>query len=250
MPYTKGETIFFRPLQDAYKQSGVVVSSDKDIITLQIDSKPVANLTKGQPVVISLNDGEYFSEVIDVDGNIVKLNTMWWCERREYFRIDDVIHVILNKVSHDLSNKRSRIFSGYWFKTKQINISDDIINTGLWEILVSIDSKLEFILEKLCLKDEGFLNVPTKRVNISASGIRVETNDAFKEGDMVEIKMLLPSYHPIGIITYGQVVRVNKIDDELKEVAMHFVNMEDDIRDEIIWYTLNRQRELLRAKKQ
>ena len=62
----------------------------------------------------------------------------------------------------------------------------------------------------------------------------------------MEIKMSLPVSPPIGIVAYGEVVRAALQADGGCEVALQFINMDDEVRDEIIHYTFRRQRELCR----
>jgi c-di-GMP-binding flagellar brake protein YcgR len=69
-------------------------------------------------------------------------------------------------------------------------------------------------------------------------------------GDKLEIKMLLPTGPPIGIITYGNVVRANEIGNDQYEVSLHFSDMDEEVREEIIRYAINRQREIIRKERQ
>jgi c-di-GMP-binding flagellar brake protein YcgR len=80
--------------------------------------------------------------------------------------------------------------------------------------------------------------------------LKVFTPDKAEVGDKLEIKMLLPTYPPIGILAFGRVVRSEKADNNEYELALHFDDMDEDIRDEIIQYTLKRQRELIRSQRQ
>ena len=67
---------------------------------------------------------------------------------------------------------------------------------------------------------------------------------------MVEVKMLLPMIPPMGIMVYGHVVRVSQADGDGHEVAIHFSDISEEVRDEIIRYALSRQREVLRSRRQ
>ena len=61
--------------------------------------------------------------------------------------------------------------------------------------------------------------------------------------------MLLPTYPPVGVTTHGKVVRVNQTGDGEYEIALHFSEMDEEVKDEIIQYALQRQREIIRKQK-
>ena len=103
------------------------------------------------------------------------------------------------------------------------------------------------------LKEEGLDYEYTKPVNISATGMRFNFRDEMKPGDIVEMKMVLPTYPPVAILTYGEVVRTNKVpkdDGTIYETAVRFTEMTEEVREEIIQYTLKRQRDVIKGKKE
>lgn len=173
-----------------------------------------------------------------------------WGEVREYFRVDDVFPVISGKVMEDSPYRKSKVFAGYSMEIPNMDLSDGTINPRLWKILVDINTKLRLILEHLQLDSEGLIKAENIPVNISASGMRFKTKEKVDIGDTIEIKMLLPTSPPVGILTYGNIVRLNDIGNGEYEVAVRFSDMDDEVRDEIIQYTLKRQREILRKHKQ
>jgi c-di-GMP-binding flagellar brake protein YcgR len=109
---------------------------------------------------------------------------------------------------------------------------------------------MNLILERLSLQGEGFLQAEEKKVNLSATGLSVTTGEKAEVGDNIEIKMLLPEYPPLGILAHGKVVRVEDKGNGEYELGLHFIDMDEDIRDEIIQYTLKRQREIIRTQRQ
>lgn len=200
-------------------------------------------------MVLSFADLDYYAEVISMEDNTLRLKRMQGVNR-EYFRVDDVFPVIAKKVTGTLLNRKSKIFLGYVSGIYEVGAHDETINPQLWKLLVDMNNKLGLILERLYLESEGFLKAEDKQVNISASGIRFAMEENVDAGDIVEVKMLLPTYPPVGILTYGKVVRVENRGNGLHEVALHFSDMDDDVRDEIIQYSIQRQREFIRKQKQ
>ncbi|MEW6417003.1 MAG: PilZ domain-containing protein [Nitrospirota bacterium] len=166
--------------------------------------------------------------------------------KRGYFRVDDVLPLIAKKVTYDPSCRKSRVFSGYNIEITDTEVPDETINLGLWKMLVEINNKLEMILERLQLESEGFTKAENKQVNISESGIKFIMNEKAETGDVLEIKILLSSSPSLGILTYGNVVRANSIGDGKYEVALHFSDMNDEVREKIIQHILKRQRGIMR----
>jgi len=171
-------------------------------------------------------------------------------EARGYFRVDDVFPVISRKVTEASPYRKSKVFPGYSMEISYMDVSDGTINPQLWKMLVDINTKLGLILEHLQLESEGLIKAEDMPVNISASGIRFKMKEKVDIGDVIEIKMLLPTYPPVGILTYGNIVQVNDLGNGEYEVALYFSDMDDEVKDEIIQYALKRQREILRKNKQ
>jgi len=171
---------------------------------------------------------------------------------RGLFRLDDVLPVRAKKVSEDeLPYKRSRVFSGFGIKASDALPSDEALHPGLWQMLVTISDKLDLIMGKLHLDSEQFNHDENRTVNLSESGMRLEMDEKLDDGSIVEIRMVLPVYPPVGILTYGSVVRVEAAANGKYDVAVHFLDMDIDgkVRNEIVKYLLMRQREINSGKK-
>lgn len=184
-------------------------------------------------------------------------------EKRSYFRIDDVISVIANPVQIDKeknavflkSISSSKAFSLMGMPSApetpvEENIPANPENKKLYEMISEVKAKLDFVINHLVLEKEGLLSPEKKLVNISASGIRFTVNHPVKVKDILEIKLLLPTYPPVAVFAYGEVKRVRALDDETYEVAIEYLNMGDSVRNEIIQYTLSHQRETIRKLKE
>jgi hypothetical protein len=248
-----GERFEFRLVPDSKRYSATVLSSDDDTISFQAKELPV-ELTTGRSIVIMIRKGEeineYYAEIRDIKGE--RVNAKWvWGRSRQYFRVDDAFPVDFRKVDNVLF-KRSKVFLGYPAERiePEVEAPDESISPKLWRLLTDINTKLSMILEKLQFDEEGFFKAEVRHVNVSASGIKFRTEEKVEIGQTVEIKMLLPTCPPTGIITYGSVVRSKDLGNGQYEVALHFKDIEDEVRDEIIQYTLKRQREIIRRQRQ
>lgn len=248
-----GERIEFRVLPDARRYQAVVLHCDDERISFQTRETPV-EISEGRSIVITIKKdnqlNDYNIEVSEIKGDIITAKWLWE-KSRQFFRVDDAFPVDLRKIEGTIPVKRSRVFFGYPVERneQEVEAPDETISPRLWKLLTDINTKLSLILEKLQFDEEGFINAEVRHVNVSASGIRFRTDKKVEVGDTVEIKMLLPTCPPTGIITYGSVVRSRDLGDGKYEVALHFTDIEDEVRDEIIQYTLKRQRELIRKQR-
>ncbi|MCX7913859.1 MAG: PilZ domain-containing protein [Thermodesulfovibrionales bacterium] len=244
-----GEEIYYRLLPDMRPYVATVASVSHNSITIKSLNEFAMAVKKGDYIFLTINDIDFYGEILEhPTKQTLKINLLW-NEKREYFRINDSFPLIVKRVSQDFKCRRSRIFAGYGTKTPDDLVPDETINPVLWKMLLDIQTKLTLILERLNPDTESLLNVENKDVNISAAGICFETNERFEKDDLLEVKMLLPSHPPIGIITYGKVVRVTDTGCGQFRVAISFKDIEDEIRDEIIQYTLNRQRDMIRNQR-
>jgi len=249
MKYNTGEKVSFRVASGSVRHEATVVSARGDQLKLVMPAEKEESVKTGQCLAVSGSGGEGYFEVADRSGREIILKKMG-AERREYFRVDDVFPVNFIRVGSGDAPKKARVFQGYGAETISSELADDTISPQLWKMLCDINAKLSLILEKIGPDRQGLAGAEERSVNVSATGIRFLVNEHVEVGDTVEVKMLLPTLPPVGILTYGDVVRVKDLGNKGHEVAIHFYDMEDDVRDEIIQYTLQRQRQVMRLKKQ
>jgi len=179
-------------------------------------------------------------------------------EKRNYFRVDDIITVVANPVSliHERDREviktsaGSKVFSLFeanessgGYEAEPVPESGE--SKRLYDMMKEIKTKLDFLINHFMLEKEGLLSTEKKPVNISASGIRFTVAYPAREKDIIEIKLLLPTYPPVAVFAYGEVKRVKALDDQTYEVALEYLNMNESVRNEIIQYTLNHQRETI-----
>jgi len=228
--------------------------TEVDGITFRLRSDCVVSGLKGQKVLICQGNTETMAIVKDIKGNELLLEVpddLYEEERRSFFRVDDAFPVNIKKV--DRLSVRSPGFLSRPSDKKIDEVGAGPQENGLVPLLQEINNKLDFLMNTLVLKDSVGLNEEASAVNISASGIRFEIDEEFEPGDVVELKMLLPLYPPVAVLTFGEVARVAVLEREGRRVydtAIGFVEMTDGVRDEIIRYTLRRQREIIRKQRE
>ncbi|MDD4906792.1 MAG: PilZ domain-containing protein [Methylobacter tundripaludum] len=156
-----------------------------------------------------------------------KINVTKNKNRRVFFRIYDEVNLFYQKIDEKLLTEPQPVFD---------NISSTPSSpTGLEK--VSQDSALLLPRLEKNLPDSQFKENETRNVNISASGMAFDCEDALKEGDYLVIKILLAS-GMTSIVTDGKVVYCKNIQSNDNEcpyfVGAHFINMKDDDRELLI----------------
>lgn len=240
-----GERIYYRVLPDVAHYGGRILEERGDDIMLETYADSLSDLSKGRCIVISEDTGNCYAEVVDRERNILSLKRLW-DEKRESFRVDDVFPLLYSKVDRDMPLRRSGFLAAWFPETPEGNEPDRTVTPALWKMLTTLNSKLNLILERLHLGDEGLLKAENRQVNMSASGMRFRVKEKIDIGDILEVKLLLPPAMPL--LIHGKVVRMSESADGDYNVALHFIDVDDEIQDRIVYYALNRQREI--AKKQ
>lgn len=208
--------------------------------------------------------------------------------RRENFRIDCVLPISIRKIDNGVL-PAARIFpvavdshtSGAW--EGGLVPSSGEIDSNLALMLIEVNSKLNLLLEAQNLRDEvvqdpgpvkltmnqlmlqinlklehllGAFNLSRSeermridKVSISASGIKLVTEEALSADDVVEVRMLLSITTPFWVVVGGTVVRSTMLRTGKHEVAINFANMSEMVADEISRYALTNQKKQLLARR-
>ncbi|MCX7966099.1 MAG: PilZ domain-containing protein [Syntrophorhabdaceae bacterium] len=185
-------------------------------------------------------------------------------ERREFFRIDDRLTLKFRLISEEefkilenivrLSPSSTLTNEDEISILKKIELDEEKNRDPLYTYLKIIDRKLDLILDILSERADDTKIYTTGHidVNLSASGIRFQTEAPMKNGDFVELIIILPVYPLIRISALCRVIRCDSvtIDGQSKyEVSLHYVVINENDRDRLIRYILIKEREMLRVKR-
>lgn len=193
-------------------------------------------------------------------------------QKRNYVRIDDYLpfeYTLLEKDEYD------KVKKDYIAKTKAINkmmetstspVLRDIIgkkeedklasdtDSVLMPMLINLDKKLDIIIDLLDQKGERKkrLKEKTRKISLSGGGVKFLADNEFKKGDILELRIDFPLIPPVVIPALGEVMRSEEIGDKEGnyKMAIKFKVIHEEDRDKIIHYVFQKQRELLRAKKE
>ncbi|MBN1381539.1 MAG: PilZ domain-containing protein [Deltaproteobacteria bacterium] len=115
------------------------------------------------------------------------------------------------------------------------------------EKLYELNKKIDGIIRALTIQYEGFHSLAFKFINISGNGIKFSSQQHFSIGDLLEFKMILTMNQPMGLYIYGYIVNVEKQTSGYF-ISTHFHKMDDTIRDQIVRFTFEKERENLRDR--
>lgn len=184
-----------------------------------------------------------------VSANQVRGNKSMETERRGFVRVEDIFPVVIRKVDTNPDALKARIFSGVSNTPFLEEDLDDSINPLLWKMLVEIHAKVKVIFDKVVVESEGLTEKHNKPVSLSAGNISFLVLDLHAEGDLVELKMLLPTSPPCGVVLYGRVSRVESQGPAAWALAVTFLDMDEEVRRAIDRYIFRRQREIIAQKR-
>ncbi len=194
---------------------------------------------------------------ITIKAEILKLLSQR--EGREFLRISTFLQFMYEEISMEdfLSVKdeyvvrpsfSTSVYSIYNLSTPKIYQSPGEgdttpVNPHLERLLIAINSKLDVILSLLNPEASIFADVKEKKVFISGSGIMFSTEDmaGLTQGSIIKITMLFPTVPQFTIKVVAQVVKV-----ENNDVACKFIAINETDRDEIIKFTLDKQRQQIK----
>ncbi|HCC55567.1 MAG TPA: hypothetical protein DEQ20_11735 [Desulfobulbaceae bacterium] len=133
------------------------------------------------------------------------------------------------------------------YKLPRYNEEKDL-QPSMTQLLLQINTKLEQLLDfhHIVRQQE---ETRIGETNLSASGIKLNSPEAFATGDTVEVHLLLSSELPCWIVAAGSVTRTTQLPDGGFEVAIKFAATNWAIRDAIATYALKKQKNQLIGKR-
>jgi c-di-GMP-binding flagellar brake protein YcgR len=167
--------------------------------------------------------------------------------RREYSRVDAYIPLEYRRINNEEKEQIKSRISGE-VMLANFNLMPPLENHPQMECLNILNKKLDTIIQMMALESEGFHSLPFKFVSLSGSGLQFSSQQLFSLGNILEFKMILTLYQPAAIYVYGEVVRVGRQSSGYF-VNVRFTEIADSIRDKIIHFIFETEREMLRESK-
>ena len=187
-------------------------------------------------------------------------------QRREMVRVDDILeisHRVLTSAEKDsLSEEITGPSTGAGLDT----VSAILQSAGrtvdpespTWRAISLLDRKLDMIISLLQKNEHASQETEYVRsgVNVSGSGIRFPSQQEYKKGDFLWIAMIFPSSPPMRVEAIAEIGRtgtsknyLDRLPGSIIDVSSKFVAINAQDKEHILRYTFQRQRELLRAKR-
>lgn len=167
--------------------------------------------------------------------------------KREYSRVEACIPMEYRLVPREFKDTvRARVAGqSVLAEFKSLPNPDDQL-IAQW--LQSINAKLNELIRLMTLHHDGFHCLNMANINISGGGMSLNTGKSFSAGDLLEIKVMLGIQVPIALFLYGEVIDATASHAEY-DTSVEFINIDDFVRDEIIRFVFETEREILREKR-
>jgi hypothetical protein len=187
-------------------------------------------------------------------------------DRRDFFRIDDEVSLFYKKIDekqvtepHHLSDN---ILNSCSLSTALEMVSQESAQLlyrlqknqpDVADYLRIIDAKIGLLAQAVMMQGFQSKENDTRNVNISATGIAFNCEEQLKQGECLEIRMLLVSTMTV-ILTYGKVIYCKHSEPNDSQyphfVGVDFIHMKDEDREILIKYVVKKQLQQIRNKKQ
>jgi PilZ domain-containing protein len=195
-----------------------------------------------------------------------KQKTMLADDRRRFFRIEDEINLYYKRVDEELlkvNNHGSEDILGHCSLSAALDMLSQEAQLTLRRLernepdvadyLKVLENKIDLIARAVLMQGMDLSEQKTRNVNMSASGIAFECEEAMQAGECLEIKMLLASSMTV-IATYGKVIHCkHKADDDSEYpflVGVDYYNMKDQDKELLIKHVVKRQMQQIREFKE
>ena len=169
---------------------------------------------------------------------------------REFSRVDTCVPFEFAPVApEEVPNIRSRIsMEPSIIAGRMPDLEDEAL--AAW--LRAINSKLDVILNHLVFQREGFADLKMRPLNISGGGMSFTSNQTYRVGDVLEIRMMLNMSQPIALYLYGKVVKTGEAGPPGSkfDTAIKFIEIADEVANAIVRFVFEVQREELRKRKE
>lgn len=168
-------------------------------------------------------------------------------KNREFSRITTFLPLAARVISlEEWEASRPKLFGDAIYSEHSTLPEIDDARLSIW--LKTINAKLDAMMNIITLSQAGFDSLVPHYATISASGMAFLFAEDIPVDACMEIKILLFSLSPVAVKIYGKVLTVKKQNNQYK-IAIKFSPMDDHIRDEIVRFVFEREREFLREKK-
>ncbi len=186
-------------------------------------------------------------------------------QRREMVRVDDILEISHRAITDAEKERLSGDILGRTGQGGMESVASIILSAGrtvdpdspTWRAIGLLDKKLDLVIS-LLQSDNRSQEAEFVRcgVNVSGSGIRFPSQQIYEKGDHLWIAIIFPSSPVLRVEAVALVGRAQKsgkflerLPGSIVDISSKFIAINSSDKEEILRYTFQRQRELLRAKR-
>lgn len=182
-------------------------------------------------------------------------------ERRRYFRIEDEIILVYRPVPLEEVPEPEQFQSRFGdhlslpstleYLSRESQVPLRLIQRDYPEVakyLEILERKIQLLAQAFMISHHHLIDQPTCKVNLSASGIAFDAEQAIAQGQVLELKLVIPPAL-VGILTFGKVIYCQPGDGRYR-VGVDFLALRDQDREFLIRHIIKRQLSLLREQRQ
>lgn len=164
-------------------------------------------------------------------------------DNREFSRIDAELPMAMRRVPEDEEGSTQSCIASPRLPLDE-SLPLEVRDPALSEWLRFLNKKMDAVIRMLAEGQDAASGLPVCSVNISAGGLCFHPHEKLAVGDMLEMKIRLPLNPPVTLLLYGIVVET-----EEESVCIQYVDISDEIRDIIVRFVFQKQREILRSQR-
>ena len=186
-------------------------------------------------------------------------------QRREMVRVDDILEISHKAITDAEKERLSGDILGRTGQGGMESVATILQSAGrtvdpdspTWRAIGLLDKKLDLVIS-LLQSDNRSQEAEFVRcgVNVSGSGIRFPSQQIYEKGDHLWIAMIFPSSPVLRVEAVALVGRAQKsgkflerLPGSIVDISSKFIAINPSDKEEVLRYTFQRQRELLRAKR-
>ncbi len=167
--------------------------------------------------------------------------------KREFSRVSTLLPFDLRVVPpEERDTSRAKLYGEAIYS--ELSTLPEIGDAHLSVWLKTINAKLDAVMRMITLYQGGFQSLPLKAVTIGAGGMDFLFETDIAIGSILEIKVILSSLTPVALQLYGEVLSSGPKNDQFR-IALKFLGMDEHIRNEIVRFVFEKEREILREKR-
>lgn len=180
--------------------------------------------------------------------------------RRDAFRVDDVLSMAIVPLSTEAFEEKKKHIG---VRSRQISILSEVLGQDLAaggnkafdplggdvsKALQVLDHKLNYLIGIEMLNNASGLNLEERPVNISATGMSFSSEHKFKEGEYIQITLMLPSFPPLLVELLSEVKWCRWSKKGVHKIGVAFAYRCQEEESSVARYIFKRQREMIRLQ--